>query len=435
MSPEPSAKIDAPLPVTLEDVRAAARTIAGKVVRTPALHSRTLSAITGAEIVLKFENLQYTASFKDRGAYVKLASLSPEERRRGVIAVSAGNHAQGVAYHAQALGIPATIVMPTTAPSVKVANTERFGARVVLSGEGIDDAAVAAREIEARERLMFIHPYDDPKTIAGQGTIALELLEDYPGLETIVVPVGGGGLVSGIAIAAKALAPAIEIVGVEVERYPSYFRALRGLEPKFGARTVAEGIAVKTIGKLNLPIIRALVDDILLVSEEAVEEAVLLLLEIEKTVAEGAGAAALAAVLMNRERFAKRKAAVIVSGGNIDPRILASVIMLGLVRTGRLVRMRIEIPDRPGVLAKIAEIIGASGANIVEVHHERAFSGLPVLSADLIVACETRDAAHVQQIVSQIRAAGYPTIVLAGGKSLAEPDLSAGPRRVPAPTD
>lgn len=423
------------LPVTLKDIEEAAKLIAGKVVRTPSALSRTFSEITGAQVVLKFENLQYTASFKDRGAYVKLSSLSPEERKRGVIAVSAGNHAQGVAYHAQNLGIPATIVMPTTAPSVKVRNTERFGARVMLCGKGIDEAAVAAREIQVKENLTFIHPYDDPKTIAGQGTVGLELLADHPEIETILVPVGGGGLVSGIAIAAKAIKPGVEIVGVEVERYPSYFRALRGLEPRFGSRTIAEGIAVKTIGKLNLPIVRALVDDIVLVSEEAVEEAVVLLLEIEKTVAEGAGAATLAALLANRERFAGRRVGIIVSGGNIDPRILASVITLGLVRTGRLVQMRIEIPDRPGVLAKIARIIADTGANIIEVHHERAFSGLPVLSADLIIACETRDKEHVKQIVAAIAAAGYAPEVVSGAKDFAEPDPLAGPRPVPPPTD
>lgn len=416
--------------VSIEEIRKAADLIDGAIVRTPAARSRTLSEITGATTVLKFENRQFTGSFKDRGALVKLSSLTPEQAKTGVIAMSAGNHAQGVAYHAQRLGIPATIVMPRHAPFIKVRNTERFGARVLFSGESIDDAAVFAHELEEKEGLAFIPPYDDEKIIAGQGTIGLELLADQPELDTLVVPIGGGGLISGIAIAAKALKPEIGIVGVEAGRYPSYERALRGLAPLSGGRTLAEGIAVKTIGKITRPIIERLVDEILLVSEAAIEEAVLLLLEIEKTVAEGAGAAPLAALLAHRNRFAGRRVGLIISGGNIDPRILSSVILLGLVRTGRLVRMLIEIADHPGVLAKVAGLIAETGANIIEVHHERAFSRLPVTSTELVIACETRDTAHVEEIVRRIREAGFPTYVLSDTEAMTRADQMAAASRV-----
>ena len=400
--------------VTVEDIRRAAALLEGRIERTPCGLSRTLSEICGCQIVLKFENLQFTASFKDRGAFVKLASLAEAEKKAGVIAMSAGNHAQAVAYHAQRLGIAATIVMPNGTPQVKIENTQRFGARVLFGGETIDDAAVFARDLAAKESLVFVHPYDDERVIAGQGTIALEMLADDPALEVLVVPIGGGGLIAGNAIAAKAIKPAIDIVGVEAALYPSMYQALNALPAKAGGRTIAEGIAVKTPGKKTFPVIRELVSDVLLVGEGDFERGVQLLLTIEKTVAEGAGAAALAAVLANPDRFRGKRVGCIVTGGNIDPRILASIIMRGLVREGRLVRMRIEIPDQPGVLAQITKIIGDSGANIMEVHHQRTFSALPVKSADLDIVMETRDANHVRDLVSKLTAAGFAAKVATG---------------------
>ena len=398
--------------VTLDDVKAAAGVIAGEVVETPCVHSRTLSEITGAEVVLKLENLQYTASFKDRGALVKLKSLTAEERAAGVVAMSAGNHAQAVAYHAQRLGIAATIVMPRDTPQVKAQNTQRFGARVVLEGEIIDEAAARARELAATEGLVLVHPYDDAKIIAGQGTIGLEMLAADPGLEIVVAPIGGGGLIAGIAVAVKALKPDIEVVGVEAALYPSMHQAIHGQTAEGGGRTIAEGIAVKTVGKLTLPIIERLVDDVLLVSEDDLERGVQLLLEIEKTVAEGAGGAALAALLAHRDRFAGRRVGLVISGGNIDMRLLSSVILRGLVRDGRIVRLRIEITDAPGTLARVSKIIGDADANIIEVYHQRAFSGLPAKHADLDVVIETHDAEHVRAIMAALAAAGLDTTLL-----------------------
>jgi threonine dehydratase len=395
--------------VTLEDIRAAHRLLDGAVERTPTLASRTLSAITGADIVLKFENLQFTGSFKDRGAYVKLCQLSEDETRAGVIAVSAGNHAQGVAYHAGRMGIPATIVMPRYAPFGKIDNTEKLGAQVVLAGENVDEAAQEAQRLAKTKGLTLIHPYDDEAIIAGQGTVALEMIEDAPDLEILVVPVGGGGLIAGMAIAAKALRPDIEVIGVETTQYPTVRRALDGQAREAGGRTIADGIAVGTTGAITLPIIRETVNDVVLVDDAAIEEAVLFLLDVEKTVAEGAGAAGLAAVLDDRERFAGRKVGVVLSGGNIDPRVLASVIHLGLVRAGRLARLHIQIPDRPGILAEISSQIAETGANIIEVHHERAFSGLPVTATDLFIVVETRSGEHVDELVGRLSAAGYAT--------------------------
>lgn len=400
--------------VTIEDIRRAARLLEGKVVRTPCTLSRTLSEICGCQIVLKFENLQFTASFKDRGAFVKLTSLTEAEKKAGVIAMSAGNHAQAVAYHAQRLGIAATIVMPNGTPQVKVENTQRLGARLQFGGETIDEAAVFARELATKESLIFVHPYDDEHVMAGQGTVALEMLADDPALEMLVIPIGGGGLISGNAIAAKAIKPGIEIVGVEAALYPSMYQALNALPVKAGGRTIAEGIAVKTPGKLTFPVVRELVSEVILVGEGDFERGVQLLLTIEKTVAEGAGAAALAAVLAHPDRFRGKRVGCIVTGGNIDPRILASIIMRGLVREGRLVRMHIEIPDQPGVLARITRIIGDSGANIMEVHHQRTFSALPVKSADLDIIMETRDASHVRDLVSKLTAAGFTAQVSTG---------------------
>ena len=398
--------------VTLDDIRAAAAVIDGAVIKTPTAHSRTLSEITGAEVWLKFENLQYTGSFKDRGALVKLASLNDTEKAAGVIAMSAGNHAQAVAYHSQRLGIAATIVMPQGTPQVKAQNTQRFGARVVFEGETIDEAAVRARAMAEEEGLVFVHPYDDEKVIAGQGTVALEILEAVPDLDDLVIPIGGGGLISGNAIAAKGLKPDIEITGVEAALYPSMYQAINQLPAKAGGRTIAEGIAVKTVGQATRPIVEALVKDVLVVSEEDLEIAVQLLLTIEKTVAEGAGAATLAALLAHRDQFAGRKVGLIVSGGNIDMRLLSSVIMRGLVREGRIVRLRVEITDSPGTLARIAKIIGDADANIIEVYHQRAFSGLPVKNADLDVVLETRDADHVRDIMATLTAVGFHCTLL-----------------------
>jgi threonine dehydratase len=392
---------------SLENIRAAARQIEGVVLRTPFLPAQRLSELTGASIFVKYENLQATSSFKERGALIKFLSLTDEERRRGVIAMSAGNHAQAVAYHAQRLGIAATIVMPQGSPTVKVKNTRRFGARVVLSGETIDDAAVFAHQLAKDEGLVFVHPYDDDKVMTGQGTIGLEFLEDVPDIDALIIPIGGGGLISGIAIAAKALKPEIEIFGVEAALFPSMYQALQGLEVKAGGRTVADGIAVKTPGKRTMPVVRDLVSDIFLASEDQLEHAIQMLLEIEKTVAEGSGAAPLAALLAHQDRFLGRRVGLLLTGGNIDSRILSAVIERGLVRDGRMVRMRIAIPDAPGTLAKIAGIIGEADANIIDVFHQRAFSSLPVKQADLDVVLETLDRDHINDIMSRLTAVGF----------------------------
>jgi len=399
--------------VTLDDLRQAAAAIKGAVTPTPCAQSRTLSALTGADVHVKFENLQFTASFKDRGALNKLLSLVPAERKAGVIAMSAGNHAQGVAYHAGRLGIAATIVMPAATPNVKVRQTKNHGAEVVLAGETLEASAEAARKIAAERGLVFIHPYDDPKIIAGQGTVGLEMLEAFPELDALLVPVGGGGLIAGIATAAKALKPKIEIIGVEAALYPSLHAALKGGQPVIGGNTLAEGIAVKAVGALPLSIARRLVDDVLLVDETAIERAVQLYLDIEKTVAEGAGAAPLAALLAFPERFKGRKVGLVLSGGNIDPRLLASVIMRGMVRDGRIVRIRVEIDDKPGTLARVAALVGEAGGNIIDVAHQRLFSDVPAKSAELDLVVETRDAAHAAEMMTRIRAAGYAVRELA----------------------
>ncbi len=398
--------------VTIDDIRAAATIINGAVIKTPTAHSRTLSEITGAQVILKFENLQYTGSFKDRGALVKLASLDDDQKRAGVIAMSAGNHAQAVAYHSQRLGIAATIVMPRGTPQVKAQNTQRFGARVVFEGETIDEAAVRARAIAEAEGLIFVHPYDDEKVMAGQGTVALEMLASFPDLDVLLAPIGGGGLIAGNAIAAKALRPEIEIIGVEAALYPSMRQAIDNQPPTSGGRTIAEGIAVKTVGKMTRPVVEALVSDVLSVDEKSLEYAVQLMLSIEKAVVEGAGAATLAALLANRDRFEGRKVGLIVSGGNIDLRLLSSVILKGLVRDGRIVRMRIEISDIPGTLARIATIIGEADANIIEVYHQRAFSGLPAKNAELDVVLETRGGDHVNEIIEKLKAIGFRCTLL-----------------------
>lgn len=398
--------------VTIDDIRAAARAIEGAVVRTPCVRSRTLSEIVGAEIFLKLENLQYTASFKDRGALVKLQSLDAPERAKGVIAVSAGNHAQGVAYHAQRLGIPATIVMPKGTPFIKVIHTRNFGADVILHGDDLSGASDHAEEIRKARGLTFVHPYDDDRIIAGQGTVALEMLADHPDLDVIVAPIGGGGLISGIAIAAKALKPSIEIHGVQAALYPFMVNAIKGGPTGAGGQTIAEGIAVKRPSERTRAIVGKLVSHLALVGEAELERAVLMLLEIEKTVVEGAAAAPFAALLAAPERYAGQRVGLVVSGGNIDTRILASILMRGLVREGRLVRLRAQITDRPGTLAQVAEIIGERGGNIVEIYHQRLFYDVPVKLAELDVVLETRDAHHAEEIRAQLEAAGFPTRTL-----------------------
>jgi threonine dehydratase len=395
------------MPVTLQDVRNAASAIAGAVLNTACLLSRTLSEIAGAHVYLKFENHQFTASFKERGALNKLLSLEPSQRRAGVIAVSAGNHAQGVAYHAKRLGIPATIVMPRFTPNVKVEQTRAFGAEVILQGENFDEAKAYALQLMARRSLTLVHPYDDEKVIAGQGTIALEMLDAHPGLDALIVPIGGGGMIAGMAIAAKELKPGIELFGVETVRFPSMYAALKGTKPQFGANTIADGIAVKEPGKLTLEIIRRQVEDIILVDEGDLEEAMLLLLEVEKTVVEGAGAAGLAGLLRSRERFAGKQVGIVLCGGNIDPLMLADIIERGMVRTGRLARLQVELRDLPGALAKVTAALAQANANIEEVHHERAFTHLPVQSAVVDFVLQTRGHEHVQQIIVALDAAGF----------------------------
>lgn len=393
--------------VTFDDVEAAAAAIAGAVEHTPCAHSRTLSEITGADIVVKFENLQYTASFKERGALNKLHHLTPGERKAGVIAMSAGNHAQGVAYHARRLDIPATIVMPRHTPMTKVRLTGKLGARVLLEGNDLDGATAAARRIAGDEGLTFVHPYDDDHVIAGQGTVAREMLADFPDLDCLVIPVGGGGLISGMAVAAKAIKPDVEVVGVEAAEFPAMQDALAGRPSRGGGPTIAEGIAVKTVGERTLAITRDLVDGMVSVSEREIERAITVYLEIEKTVAEGAGAAALAAVFANPDRFAGRRVGLVLSGGNIDLRLLASVIMRGLVRDGRIVSLRIELNDVPGALAAVAGVLGDADANIIEVHHQRTFSDNSAKATDIDVVAEMRDTDHAEEVLLRLEDAGY----------------------------
>jgi threonine dehydratase len=391
------------LPVTAADVDAAAARIRSAIVETPCSVSRTLSQITGAEVVLKFENLQYTASFKERGARNFLLGLDEDARAKGVVAASAGNHAQGVAHHARLLGIDATIVMPRVTPFTKVTRTETLGAHVVLHGESLTEATTEAAAIAVRTGATPVPAFDDPAVIAGQGTVALEMLAARPDLEVLVVPVGGGGLISGMAVASKAARPDVEIIGVQSERYASMARALGHTVEPPGGTTIAEGIAVTEPGRITTEIVAELVDAMLVVREESIEEAVSLYLEIEKTVVEGAGAASLAAVLEHRERFAGRRVGLVVSGGNIDLRVLSSVILRALARSGRLVRLRLEIMDRPGMLASVATIIGNAGGNIIDVSHHRDLPGVPLKDAVLEVSLETRDRAHADAIVASLR--------------------------------
>jgi threonine dehydratase len=396
--------------LTLQDIQAAHQRIAPQVFDTPCVPSRTLSDICGCEVFLKFENLQFTASFKERGALNKLMLLTSVERANGVLAVSAGNHAQGVAYHAQRLGIPAVIVMPKHTPAVKVERTRAFGATVVLHGATFDDAREHGMALVAQDGYTLVHPYDDPMVAAGQGTIALEMLAAHPDLDCLVIAMGGGGMIGGIAVAAKALKPAIHIVGVQTERFPALYNAKHGTAHPSGAATIAEGIAVKTPGALNIELVRTLVDDCVLVSEPDIERAILMLLEIEKTVVEGAGAAGLAALLVHRERLAAlgaRKVGLVLCGGNIDPLVLAGIIERGMVRSGRLARITISVRDIPGALAHITRVLAENSANIEEVHHQRAFTTLSAQYTEVDVVVQTRNAAHLQELVAALQAEGF----------------------------
>jgi threonine dehydratase len=403
----------AELPVALRDVEAAAVTLAGFVKRTSFEHSRTLSDITGANIWLKFENLQFTATFKERGALNRLSALSDDQRRQGVIAASAGNHAQGVAYHAARLSIPATIFVPVGTPTVKIENTRRHGATVIEGGATLEEAAALAKEYGRSRGLTYIHPYDDPLIIAGQGTIALEMLLSVPDLDVLIVPIGGGGLISGIAVAAKTLKSAIEIVGVQAALYPSMYNAIKSEMLPMRGDTLAEGIAVKAPGAITSQIVRALVDDIVLVTERDIEHALSLLLTIEKSVTEGAGAAGLAAVLADPVRFKGRKVGLVLSGGNIDTRLLSGVLTRQLAREGRLSRLHFDIVDRPGQLAAVVAVLSNAGANVVEVSHQRIFTDLPAKAVVLEIVIETRDRAHLTSTIEALKAADIRVEILA----------------------
>ena len=393
--------------LTIDDVRAAAKRIAGAVVRTPTMYSRTLSRITGAEIWLKFENLQFTAAYKERGALNALLLMDEAQRKRGVIAASAGNHSQGLSYHGTRLGVPVTIVMPKTTPMVKVMQTEQVGGKVVLEGETFDEAYAHARSMEKQLGLTFVHPFDDPNVAAGQGTVGLEMLEDAPEIETLVVPIGGGGLISGIATVAKALNPKIEVIGVQAQLYPSMYDRIKGAHLPCGGDTLAEGIAVKEPGEFTARIIAELVDDILLVGEGDLEKAVSLLLQIEKTVVEGAGAAGLAAVLTHKERFAGKKVGLVLCGGNIDTRLLANVLLRDLAREGRLARLRITLQDRPGAHYKVMHEFDAHSVNILEIYHQRIFTDLPAKGLVTDIECEARDRQQLEKLIAALRAKGY----------------------------
>jgi threonine dehydratase len=402
------------LPVTLPDIEAAAATLAGLVKCTNFDRSRTLSDITGASLWLKFENLQFTATFKERGALNRLSALSADQRRRGVIAASAGNHAQGVAYHAARLSIPATIYVPVGTPTVKVENTRRHGATVIEGGATLEEAAALATTHGQREGLTYIHPYDDPLIIAGQGTIALEMLAAVPDLDVLIVPIGGGGLISGMAVAAKALKPDIEVIGVQAALYPSMYNLIKDQSLPMRGDTLAEGIAVKAPGRITSGIVRALVNDIVLVTEQDLEHALSLLLTIEKIVTEGAGAAGLAAVLADPARFRGRRLGLVLCGGNIDTRLLSGVLTRQLAREGRLSQLRFDIVDRPGQLGEVVAVLSRMGANIVEVSHQRIFTDLPAKAVHLEIVVETRDRAHLDATIAALRAADLK--VVAGGR-------------------
>ncbi|MCP3732439.1 threonine ammonia-lyase [Sphingomonas sp. MG17] len=395
------------LPVALSDVHTAAERIMGSVVRTPTLHSKTLSDLTGADVWLKFENLQFTAAYKERGALNTLLQLDDAARAKGVIAASAGNHAQGLAYHGHRLGIPVTIVMPKPTPTVKVMQTEGHKASVILEGESFDEAYAHARKLEASNGYTFVHPFDDPRIIAGQGTVALEMLADAPQIDTLVVPIGGGGLISGMATVAKAAGHPIEVIGVQAELFPSMYNLVKGEHEPIGGDTLAEGIAVRDPGSITSRIVEALVDDILLVTERSLEESVSLILQIEKTVVEGAGASGLAALMTAPERFRGKTVGIILTGGNIDTRLLANVLLRDLARSGRLARLRIRLQDRPGALYQVARIFQEQTVNILELSHQRIFTNLPAKGLSLDVECETRDRAHLERLNAALQAEGY----------------------------
>ena len=394
-------------PPTIDDIRVAAERIKGSVIRTPMLVSQTLSEIVGAEVWLKFENLQFTAAYKERGALNKLLQLTPEERARGVIAASAGNHAQAVAYHAKRLGIPAVIVMPEPTPTVKVTQTQGHGATVILHGKIVDDAFAKARELALENGYVFIHAFDDPQIIAGAGTVGLEMLEEAPDLDVITVPIGGGGLMSGVAIAARALKPDIELIGVEAELYPSMKCAIQNCQMPLGGDTLAEGIAVKQPGELTSRILREYANDVALVSERDLERAVAMLVGIEKTVVEGAGAAGLAALLAEPDRYKGKKVATLLCGGNIDTHLLANVLVRDLVRQGRIARLHVAAHDQPGALAAITAKVYEAGVNVIEVNHSRIFTQLPAKDTMIEVECEARDPAAIDDVVKRLEAAGF----------------------------
>jgi threonine dehydratase len=392
--------------IDIDDVRRAAATIAPHVLRTPCVPAPRLSELTGATVFVKHENMHPTGAFKERGAVNKLASLGEDERRRGVIAMSAGNHAQAVAYHAKRFGIPATIVMPATTPLVKVESTRAHGATVILDGETLSDSAVRAQAVAKEKNFVFVHPYDDPLVMAGQGTTAIEMLEDAPDLDQLVVPIGGGGIISGIAVAAKALRPSVDVVGVEAALYPSFSNAIRGEDRPVGGPTLAEGIAVKTVGQLTLPVVRDLVRDIILVEEALIERAVNAYATLQHTMAEGAGAAGLAAMLARPDLFGGRRVGLVLCGGNIDARLLASVMVRELERDDRIASFRITSNDRPGFLGRVASRLGELGANILEVAHGRLFLDVPAKGVTIDVTVETRGAEHTGEILAALEADG-----------------------------
>ncbi|MFZ2997790.1 threonine ammonia-lyase [Sphingobium sp.] len=396
-----------PLPITVDDVLAARTRIAGAIVKTPTLISQTLSDMLDCKVYLKFENLQFTAAYKERGALNRLLQMDEASKAKGVIAASAGNHAQGLAYHGKRLGVPVTIVMPLTTPIIKVTQTRGHGATVVQFGEKFDDAYAHARQLEVEQGLTFIHPFDEPAIMAGQGTVALEMLEDAPEIDTLVIPIGGGGLFSGMATAARAMKPDIRLIGVQAELYPSMYSYLKGAGMPCDGDTLAEGIAVREPGSNTRRVVEHLADDVLLVTERGLEEALSLLLQIEKTVVEGAGAAGLAALLAHREQFVGRNVGLVLTGGNIDTRLLANVLLRDLARSGRLARLRIILQDRPGALFNVARIFDQEAVNILELAHQRIFTNLPAKGLTLDVECETRDRAHLQRLIAALGEAGY----------------------------
>lgn len=397
--------------LTLQDIQDAATRVSPHILDTPFVESRTLSQLTGAQIFLKFENLQFTASFKERGACNKLAQLNDEQRQRGVIAMSAGNHAQGVAYHAQRLGLRAVIVMPRFTPGVKVERTRGFGAEVVLHGDTLDEARQHAQALAEAQQLTFVHPYDDEAIMAGQGTVALEMLRVVPDLDALVIAVGGGGLMAGVATVARALRPQIELVGVQTSRFPAMVNALRGTHHPQGSSTIAEGIAVGTPGQLTRAVLAERIDDLVLVDEGDIEQALVMLLEIEKTLVEGAGAASLAAILKQPERYRGRKVGLVLCGGNIDPLLLAAIIERGLVRSGRLARIRVSARDVPGMLARITTIVAELGANIEEVHHQRAFTSLAAQNVEIELVVQTRGPDHIDALLDHLHDAGLEAVL------------------------